>query len=98
MSFEEAFCRILRAKERGKPEKRGRAPRKMDLGDTRAGRSVAVGFVEPVRVPVPDEFLEPQPYMARNILDRPTSEGSRMRKRHGRRASDIDFARVDAKR
>ena len=48
MSNEATFLKILRAKERVKPEKRGTwkrkpKPRKLYLGDTDAGRAVGYG-------------------------------------------------------
>ena len=48
MSNEATFLKILRAKERGKPEKRGAwkrkpKPRKLYLGDTDAGRTADYG-------------------------------------------------------
>jgi hypothetical protein len=67
-NFEDTFNRILRHRMRGRVEKRGKPPRKMDLGDTSGGRGAAIGFVEPVRVVVPAEFLGPQPAMARPTM------------------------------
>ncbi len=54
-SNEATFLRILRAKERGKPEKRGtwkRKPKelKLYLGDTEAGRVLSAGIAPESRL------------------------------------------------
>lgn len=95
--FESAFIKILN-REAEKLAKRRPPPRKLELGDTRAGRADAVGFVEPARVPVPDEYLEPQPVFAKNRLYGPIPESNRKHKRHGRRATDMEWVVIREKK